>query len=363
MSALGCSSGRVRLAAGVALFLCGCVETIDEEHSRIGDLLRDCVVPLPAGVSSWGAPVSLEYADGSVWIFESATLEDGADLRNVFALVPTADAACTGSFDLARDDGGEPISALALTSEEVEANAARSDGRRLDLVPIGGFVSGHRGFLYYEERLSGPGIFDSEPLGQGLCLFEDGATAPCTRVVRDDTTRLWDSSARPLNRGGFVDGEGFALVYGCQHVAAFEDLCVVARVPVDEVGDPAAYRFFNPFSGWIEDPANAGVLLNNAGQLTVRWNPYRREYTAIAMNIWESCAVVYGSSDPTGPFEEPDVLFEAVKPASLFVSGGVEHVALGEGEGRTIHVSYHTNAEGPGHGLHLASYRFLGRSE
>jgi hypothetical protein len=356
--------GRFTPAAAMAVLLGSCVTALDEEESRLGELMRDCVVPLPAGVAGWGAPVSLEYPAGSVWIWGSVILEDGSESRNVMALVRTAAEACAGGFDLVRDGGGgRLLSALGLSSAELAANAARTDGRRLDLVPAGGFVHSGRGFLYYEERLSGPGLFDSELLGRGLCLFEHGETAPCTRLARNGTTRLWGPDSRPLNRGGFVDEAGFALVYGCDHVAAFEDLCAVARAPVAEAGDPAAYRFYNPFSGWIEDPRNAGVLFHHPGPVTVRWNEFLGRYTAIGMDVFESRVVLYRASEPTGEFDGPVGLFDAVEPASFFVGGGIEHAALSEESGRTLHVSYHTNAEGPEHGLHLVSFRFLGGLE
>src|SRR5262245_13050256 len=84
----------VRSAMGMILLgvcLGACVDALDEEQSRIGEIRRDCVVPVPRGVSDWGAPISLEYADGSKWIWESVTLEDGTEQRNVTALVRTAE--------------------------------------------------------------------------------------------------------------------------------------------------------------------------------------------------------------------------------------------------------------------------------
>ncbi len=360
MRAFSLVPGRSFAAGALAVLLGACAVAIDEEHSRLGNVLQDCVVPLPGGVASWGAPVSLEHTDGSVWIWDSLTLQDGSGIRNAFALLRTAGDACAGNVELVRDGAGRPVPALALSSAEIAANAARTDGRRLELAPLGGFVHGSRGFLYYEERLGGPGVFDSHLLGRGLCVFEHGKTAPCTRVVRNGTTRLWEPDSHPLNRGGLIDEAGFALMYGCDHVAAFEDLCIVARSPIQQVGDPGAYRFFTPFSGWTEDPSNAGVLFNRPGSFTVRWNAFLDRYTAIGMDVFESRVTLSRSSEPTGPFDAPQVLFDAVEPASLFLAGGIEHGALSEEAGRIVRVSYFTNAVGSKHGLHLVSFRFLG---
>src|SRR5262249_12907439 len=89
---------RLLAAAAMSVTLCSCVDGIEEERSRIGDVIQDCVVPLSAHVSGWGAPVSLEYPDGSAWLWDSVALDDGSQVRNVLALVHSASAACAGQF-------------------------------------------------------------------------------------------------------------------------------------------------------------------------------------------------------------------------------------------------------------------------
>jgi hypothetical protein len=223
-------------------------------------------------------------------------------------------------------------------------------------VPAGGFVHGDRGHLYYAEVLFGPGFLDAELAGRGLCIFESGPRAPCTRVRRDGTTRLWDAHARSLDRGGFVLDD-FAFVYGCDHVAAFEDHCTVARAPIASITEPAAYEYFHPFDGWIADPRNAGVIFENAGQVTVRRNAAVGAFTALEMDIWSSQVVMQRASEPTGGFAGAESLFDVLAPDSFFVGGGKEHAALEREDGRVIHVSYFTNRAGA-HGVHLASFRF-----
>jgi hypothetical protein len=319
-----------------------------------GTVLRDCVLVPPSGFSDLGAPVALEYPEGSLWVFESLPREGGGELRNTLALVSDVDALCAQGPTLELDGDQQPVVALALSEAEVQANAARTDGRRLDLVPLGGFVHEGLGYLYYDQRLSGPGIFDSELLGRGLCIFEEGPTAPCLRVTVGGQTLLWGPVSHPFNRGGLVEGD-YALLPGCFRPAAFEDMCTLARAPLASLEDPATYQYHNPFSGWQSDPSNAGVLFNHAGQLSLRWNTFLGSYLALGADIWESQVVAYTAPVPTGPWEGPDVLFDAVPPASFFLAGGVEHQSLAAQGDQLLRLSYFTNTTGPAHGLHLVT--------
>lgn len=339
----------------------GCVESLGEERSRIGTLVRDCVVPRPPGITRLGAPTSLEWPGESLWIWESFELDDGTLSSNAFARVRSADDACSGRLDVVRAADGAPARLLALSADEQLAEESRTDGRHLALVPAGGWVHDGRGHLYYELRENGPGFFDSRVLGTGLCIVEGASSTSCERVTRDGDPILWEAHARPLNRGGFVDADGFAVVYGCAHAAAFEEACTVARVDPSEAAEPSAYRFHHPFDGWIDDPANAGIVARHFGQLRVAPNAHLGGIAAIGIDAWSSSAVVYRADGPTDELRNAEWLFDAVAPATFFLEGGVYHPSLDPtGSGRTIDLSYATNAEGPNDGLHLATYRFDG---
>jgi|GEM_PF-2269819 hypothetical protein len=200
-----------------------CIDTIDEKNSAVGQLTSDCVVPVPDGVRSLDAPVSLEYSDGSLWIWRSLELADGRIVPNASALVSDATQACASGVSLGLDAAGAPASLLALTPQETAANAARSDGRQLALVPFGGFVYAGLGYLFYDHALVGPGIFDEESQGTGLCVRADQAVT-CNRVTVNGDTILWKPDQRILNSGGLVVDER-ALVYGCRRVASFSTPC------------------------------------------------------------------------------------------------------------------------------------------
>jgi len=349
---------RVALVVVAALLGgAGCAVEMEEESLRIGAVVADCVLPVPPEVTALGAPVSLDFADGSLWIFGSTELTapnaaGAMVLPNAAALVRTVADACAGRLDFVRDASGAPQPLVPLLPEEEQANAARTDGRFLDITPQGGFVHDRRGVLYYQQVLRGPGIFDAEVLGVGVCLA-DGPGTPCVR----DATLVFAGSTPAWGGSGVVGDDGYAYVTTCFHAAAFEDLCGVARVPPDEAADPAAYAFYSVFGEWTTDPRNFSAVITDATRVTPGRDPALGRFTAVFPDIWESTIVLRLARDPWGGFGFRWRLFEAVPPDDWFIGGGVEHAALRSADGLTLAVTYSTTAAAGPAGLHLVTVR------
>ncbi|MCX5859796.1 MAG: DUF4185 domain-containing protein [Proteobacteria bacterium] len=325
--------------------------------SRLGAVTGDCVVPVPAGLEALGAPVSLEFAEGSLWVFGETSLTQpsatGSDtIPNSAALVRSVDDACAGHLEVLHDDNGTPAPFIALTPDEEAENAARTDSKRISLTPCGGLVWQGKGYIYYDVLLLGPGVFDSEWLGTGLCVTP-GAGSACVR----QGALLWSGAQSSWGSSGFIDNDGYVYLIKCFHAAAFEDLCGVTRVMPEDMADPGAYRYYNGFSGWVEDPGSFTVAFRGPGAVTLGYNAFLGQYTAISANIWDSSIEMRAASSPSGPWANPHRLFYVVKPDSWFISGGMEHPALRSADARTIAITYYTiSTKGPS-GLHLVSFR------
>ena len=330
-----------------------CIDTIEQETSAVGQVTSDCVVPVPDGVRSLDAPVSLEYTDGSLWIWRSLELADGQIVPNASAFVSDATQACGSGVSLGLDAAGAPASLLALTPQETAANAARSDGRQLALVPFGGFVYAGLGYLFYDHALVGPGIFDEESQGTGLCVRADQAVT-CNRVTVNGDTILWKPDQRILNSGGLVVDDR-ALVYGCRRVASFSTLCTVSGAPLDALEVPSAYQAYNLFNGWVDQLPDASVLADELGPVTV--SAFSGAFMATTLDIFESRFYVRRMPSATGEMDRRIAIFDAFPPASWFSGGGREHSGLRRSP-RTIHVSYSTSGVAAP-GLHLATFRFF----
>jgi hypothetical protein len=330
----------------------GCV-TPGQGESPIGEVERDCVIPVPDGIRALGAPVSIELEDGSLWIWESLERTDGSTIVNPAARSLRVNDACTRPPLLERDENG-PRSILALTAEEIAANAARVDRRELALVPTGGFSHEGRGYLYYDHVLRAPGSFAPEVLGSGLCVIDPKSTTPCERVRANDTTLLWRPDERIVNRGGFVDGNR-AVIAGCRKVGTFEEKCTVTGVHVASVRDPWAYFVYNVFDGWVEKLVEASEVTDTIGSLTLA--PFDDGYIAVELDIFTNEVGVRLSNRGEKGYGARRKAFDVLPTTEWFVSGGREHISL-RNDSRSIMVSYATtNPEAPG--LHLVDFRLF----
>jgi len=204
---LGCSSALVALASA-------CIDHIDEEN-QFGwpiDLgLRGACARWCAKLGRARVARIPRTAHSGIW--RSLELADGQIVPNAAAFVSDDNpSVCFGCDLWPRCCGGPRAPCSRSHQQETEANAARSDGRQLALVPFGGFVYAGLGYLFYDHALVGPGIFDEESQGTGLCVRADQAVT-CIRVTVNGDTILWKPDQRILNSGGLVVDDR-ALVYG-----------------------------------------------------------------------------------------------------------------------------------------------------
>jgi hypothetical protein len=325
----------------------GCITRLEEHETHVGEVARDWVVPVPANVAALGPPVSLEYPDASLWIWP--------DLDNAFARLTSIDEVCVSGPVLQ-----PPL--FTLSAGEVTANETRTDGRQLAVVPTGGLAEAGTGYIYYDHVLWGPGLFDAEVLGTGLCVLPPGASS-CERVEVNGSTLLWTPVERVLDRGGFViddpDVGRRAIIAGCRKVASFEHPCTLTGVPVDALRDPTSYRVFDVFEGWVERLVDASVLTDSVGAFTL--SHFDGAFLAIQLDIFDHRVYVQWSPNALADYGDKIATFGAVPPAGPFLTGGREHAAL-RTRPRSMVVTYVTDGtDAPG--LHLVDFHFYGEGE
>ena len=368
------SRGTTRLRQAPWLLACllplaSCIKHLGDEGLAIGvgQVERDCLVPVPPNVTGLGAPVSVEWPGRSLWLWEELTLkatptEPERRVPAAAAMVGDAGLACSQGVSLLRGPGGQLLSLLALDPEELAENAARTDGKRVALRAVGGFVHGGQATIYYDKLLLGPGVFDAEVLGTGLCT-QAAPDRPCERLrparARHEPFLLWLRPGPSFGASAFVDRDGFAYLHGCQQVGAFDHRCSVARVKPEEAANPAAYRYYDGLgASWKESATGAGLLASGPPLVTAGYNGFLRRYTMVGLAYLGERVEVRVSDRPESAFSDPLRLFDAVKPTEWFVQGGREHAALRREDGRTVAVSYHVGNAGAATGLHLVSFRF-----
>lgn len=337
----------------MVVWLAGCAVELDLEQRTAATVTSDCV--LPGGPRT--AAISLEFveAGASVWIWGTAEGPDGP-VDAAVSVVTDRARACADGVSLVEDDDGRPVSILTLTPAEQLANASRQDGRRLVLEPIGGFVHDGVGFLYYAHALLGPGFFDRERLGAGLCRMP----SPGAVCARASEAPLWGPNQPAPGESGFVGDDGRVLLARRVHAAAFDDFCTFARVFPEDAADPTAYEYAG-LTAWSSDPAAAVRAFDATGRVTLRDQPWIGRPVATVADIWSPSVAMRVLAEPDGSVVgSPVTLFAAVPPGDWFIGGGSEHAALGSADGREIVVSYSTDPTGAGPDLHLVTLRLAG---
>jgi len=347
-------SRRVGVLLATVISAAGCIESLDTEHSPIGTIERDCVIPAPREIEALSAPSSIEYSGRSLWIWETLSLTEGGEVDTPYARVASADNLCADGPELALNADGKVASLISLTETEQAENDVRSDGRRLKLVPRGGFVDQGTAYLFYDHLLRGPTAFDEQNLGTGLCVLRDEA-APCERVGLPDDTRIFDPQVRVLNRGGLVV-DGRALVYGCRSVAALQGVCTVTGAPLDALTVAAKYQVHNDFSGWQTALEQASNISDEIGPITV--SPRGRGYLMTVLDIFDSRVYLRHADTPLGPFGRRIPAFQTLPTRGGFPGGGREHAGLSR-DPQTIHLTYTTD-DPSAPGLHIVTFRSFG---
>jgi hypothetical protein len=321
------------------LLAASCIDPVATEHQagHSATVERDCIAPPPSGLVAPGAPVALELDYGSLWLWNEPTLAAGGTVPNAAALVVSVDAGCAGSY------GPLVAPVVPLLPSEAAENRTRSDGKRTVPVPRGGFSAGGHGYLYYDVVVRGPGVFDEERLGTGVCII-DSPNAPC---VRDDHL-LWGAGQTSWAASGFSDVNGLAYLAACHHVAADTDLCGLARVAAGSTTDPTAYRFWSK-DGWATDASDYDVAFSGISGATLGPRAFGG-VLAVSRNIWDS--TIEARMAPAGPgsFSPPFALVAAKPPSAWFIGGGAWHQSL-DRDG-LVTVSYSNDD-----GVHLVQVR------
>jgi hypothetical protein len=199
--------------------------------------------------------------------------------------------------------------------------------------------------------------FIGQPIGSGI-VSVDMRTHHITRLdikhqdpsltspEGHDPTLLFPTSQDWGNGGDVLVGNELYAYGQCSSTNA----CGVARVPIGEVQDHAAWTFYAGQSGghpvWSSDPAAAVDVMNGgaAGE-TVQYDPATGLYMDTYMPFLSQQVYYQTAPTPWGPWSTPTVLYTA--PAT----SGVEYAAFAHPEytsnnGLTRYYTYYTSSTG-----------------
>ena len=165
-------------------------------------------------------------------------------------------------------------------------------------------------FTYYETVIAGVGPYDLQRVATGLAIVEPGSTVAGRLLDADDEAVVLFGYHEPnyLHALAVTEAEGtFVYLYAAVGRRDCDVDVVVARVPIAQITERAAYRFWDG-GAWSDDVADSQpILVGIAGGLgSVTWSDYLGSYISGFLGICTPGAqfLLRTAALPQGPWSE-----------------------------------------------------------
>jgi len=194
-------------------------------------------------------------------------------------------------------------------------------------------------FLIQIEPTSDVQAFGFRSIGMWLAHVADPSGSPSH--WRITTTRVPGSVfTSGLNRiwgSAMLEHDGFIYVYGTDEelpaTATTSKRLIVARAPVDHLGDFAQWRY-RCGNAWVDDPARVTPLTSGmANEFSVTYSKEHRDFVMVLSESGLSSRIVRRRArHPWGPWDAPRCVFEVEMPVppphQLFTYAGKAHAVF-----------------------------------
>jgi hypothetical protein len=198
-----------------------------------------------------------------------------------------------------------------------------------------------RALVFYYQLWRIPGEEGWRTIGTGIAVWDGGRRVerPVLDAGSPTPTLMWGRSEVAYSNATLVDGETL-YAYGCK-LRWLEHRCRVARVPLADALDKAAWRYYTG-STWSTDPDAAVAVFNGgAAGTSVFYVPYLDAYMAVYNAAFDNDVSYRVSRTPWGPWSEPQHLFTMRPPQGTFGNYSAHaHPEYAEADGRVQYVTY-----------------------
>jgi hypothetical protein len=198
------------------------------------------------------------------------------------------------------------------------------------------------------RMLDTPGPFpvNFEIVGSGIAVGEEFSWG-FRRILRDGDSVLWKADEPHFATAFLVTPDQQVYLYGTVKRDA-KQLCYLARVRADEVGEIDRYQYLISTSpGWGRSVTDAIPIFDGMpSELSVSYNSYLKGYLAVHSLDLTGKIVGRTAPNPWGPWSEPVVLWsvnvtrDRPLPYPILIYAGKEHPELSDDGGRTIYLTY-----------------------
>jgi serine/threonine protein kinase len=338
-----------------------------QEASRYGRLLAGPTIasfrelgPLQFGSSVHGrlGGYSIRLANRSLWIFGTTSAELGCEAGRH---------QCTGTWSWTEDLGAEDgiggfqhgtaearvlAEALPLTEEESAYDTAHASEDCFE--KCGSAYVLHPGAVAYDQVRDRALVFyhrgiDLDPpwaytrQGTSIAIWTDPARKPARPLTADGRADLFSADEPQWGSAAVVDGEEL-YAYACEGRGESVP-CLVARVPLSDVMDRTAWRFYAGADSWSRHWEAAKPVMSAAEDMTVHWNEHLGRYLAIHIVPHERSFALRTAERPQGPWSDERVYVVGVAPPPgkhwQHNETALGHPEFAREGGRIEYVTYH----------------------
>jgi hypothetical protein len=290
------------------------------EAVEVGPLFRGASQVVAGMDGAFSTPI--DRPGWSMWVFGDTLIGRlGLDGRRQIRAMPSCTAAVVDDAEWAL---GFPHARM-LTMQVLDEAGLPKNHRRwpLDL------VRGPQWLYYVEIETHGTGPLDFSVAGTGIAAYRKGLFRP----VR----QLWSQDQPAF--GGCVLAVG-----GDTYLYAPGPKTFLARAR-GRLDDAAVYRYWDGH-GWAKDVRAAAALPDAGPEASVRWNAYLHQFIMVDVPAMSHDLRLRFADHPEGPWSAGRTILTC-QPADAQIYGGKQHVELDQDGGRTIVVTYNTNAPEP----------------
>jgi hypothetical protein len=186
-----------------------------------------------------------------------------------------------------------------------------------------------------------PGNFNFYGVGQSIAVWTDWSSSPERPVVSPGSahpTLLFGENDPPWGTGALIEGADL-YAFACETGSGTTSPpCSLARVPTAQALDRSAWTFYDG-SEWSASMSSRQTLFDGAPTLTIEYNRYLAQYTAIYAQTLSNNVVIRTAPSLTGPWSDESLLFVADKPGGNAYDA-VTHAEFEEENGKVLYVTF-----------------------
>jgi hypothetical protein len=200
-----------------------------------------------------------------------------------------------------------------------------------------------RALIFYHKIYAETGAFNFYGVGSSLAVWDDFNAMPQRPVFDPDAehpTLMFNAQEPPFGSAAVIRDDTL-YVYGCETVDLVKP-CKLARVPLAEVLDRRAWRYYAGEGRWSEDLSQARPVFHGNDIMSIAYLPARDCYLAVYSEPLDTKVMLRTAPHPEGPWSAPLFAFKGQAPNNkdAWIYDALGHAEFAEQDGLVQYISY-----------------------